>query len=90
MPNISEYARVICPYFLRFDESLRALSCEGLLPGADMKSCFGKKREMLAWMRGACETYAYAERCPLAKRNEGKYGEAYAPDHAAGSHPPGV
>jgi len=73
MPNVAEYAFIICPYFLRFTEDRRSVVCEGLVPGAVAENRFPNKRDMKDWVLGVCETHGYEKHCLLAQTNGRKY-----------------
>lgn len=79
MPNIPIKAKIRCPYFLRLGGSGPRggeVVCEGLIPGSEIRNCFGKSADCREWVEGVCTSYDYAQRCQVARTNEAKYGSA--------------
>ena len=73
MPNMTQNARIICPYFLRLGNNGRSVMCEGLAPGSEIMNCFRGSKKFDKWVHGACETLQYADHCPLARAVGEKY-----------------
>ena len=64
MPNRGSITRVICPFYLR-DEG-RAVDCEGVAGNSRIIQRFSRAQDKQQWMEAHCETFGYAEACPIA------------------------
>ena len=67
----SQAALVICPYYL--NETGQSITCEGLIGDTRTMVRFESAAQKDLYHQQHCQTYAYAEVCPLAEALERKY-----------------
>lgn len=74
MPNETDDALVVCPYFARFHRGKNAMCqiiCEGIAAGTESGVIFTGRDAMHRWTVRYCNTYDY-DRCPMAAAIGGK------------------
>lgn len=70
MPNDSQAAKVICPYFVRY-EGVLEIVCEGLAPGVQTAMRFPCQGKRSKWAEEHCNGFDYGS-CPLAAIHDSK------------------
>ena len=73
MANYTGGVNTVCPFYQR--ESKYQITCEGLIRGAYTQTRFDTEEAKLEFMRRACSSFSYAERCPLAQLLTKQYAD---------------
>jgi len=73
MPNKTENALVMCPYYLDIGSDGRTVICEGLIPESRVKISFAIGEAYDDWLKKACQTLHYENHCMVARLLDAKY-----------------
>ncbi|MBE6563163.1 MAG: hypothetical protein E7660_05445 [Ruminococcaceae bacterium] len=68
----NDFYKVICPFFKGLHGSV--IDCEGLIPGTNSTTNFGRKNALKRHRNAYCDTFAFGK-CELCKALLKKYDE---------------
>ncbi len=71
MPNKPGAAQTICPYYL--NETPCSVTCEGLSPCSSIVLRFRAVKDKQLHKARLCDTFFYAQRCPMARALDERY-----------------
>lgn len=72
MSNYTFGAKTVCPFYVK--EAGKSITCEGLSAETANMTRFESSGKKELYQTAHCETYEYADNCPLAAALMRKYG----------------